>query len=231
MAYVYIRGPVWRHQFSCIVLSGPPADGTILHVVFYPDPRLTAHSHKIFLAGSPADGSQRVNTWMYALTGSPRNYRSRHCLNFVFQIIAHGLKIFFESHLRFVDSVAQHLSQFVSCGEADDPGGHLLPNGMTLLGGRAPMVWPEAKLAPEVTLTNPHSGMRKHMSAFLSKLGSPKATRYTSPSHFYVPLEREQSSVFGACPSETSSHINTNTMQSVVNAPLIELKGSGKGKI
>ena len=43
------------------LLSGPPADGTILHVVFYPDPRLTAHSYKKFSAGSPADGSQRVN--------------------------------------------------------------------------------------------------------------------------------------------------------------------------
>ena len=53
-------------------ISGAPADGTNFHVsfypgprhhfalVFYPDPRLTAHSYKIFLAGSPADGSQRV---------------------------------------------------------------------------------------------------------------------------------------------------------------------------
>ena len=41
-------------------ISGAPADGTNFHVSFYPDPRLTAHSYKKFLAGSPADGSQRV---------------------------------------------------------------------------------------------------------------------------------------------------------------------------
>ena len=35
--------------------------GTILHVVFYPEVRLTAQIYKQFLAGSPADGSQRVN--------------------------------------------------------------------------------------------------------------------------------------------------------------------------
>ena len=43
-------------------ISGAPADGTNFHVPFYPDPRLKACSHKIFLAGSPADGSQRVKS-------------------------------------------------------------------------------------------------------------------------------------------------------------------------
>ena len=41
-------------------ISGVTADGAILHVVFYPDLRLTAQIYKKFLAGSPADGSQRV---------------------------------------------------------------------------------------------------------------------------------------------------------------------------
>ena len=55
-------------------ISGAPADGTNFHVSFYPGPRLTApfcisvlsgspltaHSYKNFLAGSPADGIQRV---------------------------------------------------------------------------------------------------------------------------------------------------------------------------
>ena len=41
-------------------ISGAPADGTNFALVFYPDPRLTAHSYKNFLARSPADGSQRV---------------------------------------------------------------------------------------------------------------------------------------------------------------------------
>ena len=61
MAYVNIRGPGWRHQFSCIVLSGPPADGTILHVVFYPDARLTAHSYKNFLSGSRLTAVKGLN--------------------------------------------------------------------------------------------------------------------------------------------------------------------------
>ena len=59
-AYVYIWSYGWRHQFSCSFLSGPPADDAILHVVFYPDLRLTAHIYKKFSSGSPADGSQRV---------------------------------------------------------------------------------------------------------------------------------------------------------------------------
>ena len=55
-------------------ISGAPADGTNLHVSFYPGPRLTrhfacsvlagsrlmVHCYKKFISGSPADGSQRV---------------------------------------------------------------------------------------------------------------------------------------------------------------------------
>ena len=42
-------------------ISGAPSSGTNFHVRFYPDVRLTAQIYKKFLAGSPADGSQRVN--------------------------------------------------------------------------------------------------------------------------------------------------------------------------
>ena len=60
---MYIRSSGYRRQFSCTFLSGRPADETILHVVFYPDVRLTAQIYKKFLAGSPADGSQRVKIY------------------------------------------------------------------------------------------------------------------------------------------------------------------------
>ena len=53
-------------NFHVSFYPGPPADGTILHVVFYPDPWLMAHSYKKFIAGSPADGSQRVK---YSMEG------------------------------------------------------------------------------------------------------------------------------------------------------------------
>ena len=43
-------------------ISGAPASGTNFHVRFYPDVRLTAQIYKKILAGSPADGSQRVKT-------------------------------------------------------------------------------------------------------------------------------------------------------------------------
>ena len=46
--HVYIRPVGWQYQFACIVLSGPPADGPFLHVVFYPDGRLMVHCYKKF---------------------------------------------------------------------------------------------------------------------------------------------------------------------------------------
>ena len=78
MAYVYIWGPGWWHQFSCIVLSGPPADGTILHVVFYPDSRLTAHSYKKFI-GIPGWRQSKVKASPYVL----QDIRQVAALNFV----------------------------------------------------------------------------------------------------------------------------------------------------
>ena len=44
--YVYIRHAGWRYKFASIVLAVPPADGPFLHVVFYPDGRLTVHWYK-----------------------------------------------------------------------------------------------------------------------------------------------------------------------------------------
>ena len=37
-----------------------PTDGPILHEVFYPDRRLMVQCYKRFISGPPADGSQRV---------------------------------------------------------------------------------------------------------------------------------------------------------------------------
>ena len=87
-SYVYIWSPGWRHEFSCSFLSGPPADGTILHVVFYPDRRLTAHIYKKFSSGSPPDGSQRVKRHC-----SGYNYRSRSSLNNLFLFIRHSMDL------------------------------------------------------------------------------------------------------------------------------------------
>ena len=55
-----IAGTPADYRFSCIVLAGPPADCPFLHVVFYPDRRLTVHCYKKFISGPPADVSQRV---------------------------------------------------------------------------------------------------------------------------------------------------------------------------
>ena len=93
MAYVYIRGPGWRHLFSCIVLSGPPADGTILHVVFYPDPRLTAHTYKKFLAGFPADGSQRVKCAYFSANSVFKSLVHLHRLTAEFNILCNVASI------------------------------------------------------------------------------------------------------------------------------------------
>ena len=41
-------------------ISGPPAGGPNLHVSFSLACRLTVHCYKKFIAGPPADGSQRV---------------------------------------------------------------------------------------------------------------------------------------------------------------------------
>ena len=47
---MYIRPAGLRYQFVCIVLSGPPADGPFLLVVFYPDGRLIVHCYKKFIS-------------------------------------------------------------------------------------------------------------------------------------------------------------------------------------
>ena len=48
---MYIRPACSRSQFAGIVLSGPPADGPNLQVVFYPDRRLMVQCYKKFIAG------------------------------------------------------------------------------------------------------------------------------------------------------------------------------------
>ena len=56
-----IAGTLADYRFSCIVLAGPPADCPFLHVVFYPDRRLTVQCYKKIISGPPADSSLRVN--------------------------------------------------------------------------------------------------------------------------------------------------------------------------
>ena len=58
-----IAGTLADYRFSCIVLAGPPADCPFLHVVFYPDRRLTVHCYKKIISGPAADSSLRVNSY------------------------------------------------------------------------------------------------------------------------------------------------------------------------
>ena len=62
-------------------ISGPPADGTHLHVSFYPGPRLMARFACNVLSGSPAHGTllQKIYIRIPA-DGSQRVKMRRKCL-------------------------------------------------------------------------------------------------------------------------------------------------------
>ena len=77
---MYSRNAGWLYRFSSIVLAGPPADCPFLHVVFYPDRRLTVHCYKKFISGPPADGSQRVNLYSTILNSLIRISTVSHIL-------------------------------------------------------------------------------------------------------------------------------------------------------
>ena len=46
---MYIRNADYLYRLSCIVIAGPPADCPFLHVVFYPDRRLTTLVQIIYI--------------------------------------------------------------------------------------------------------------------------------------------------------------------------------------